>query len=497
MSYLGLDIGTSGCKAVVYTELGEELATAYREYSVIIDKPGWAELDSKKVIGGCYEVIREVNSMVVNNPVEALGISSQGEAFTPVSYNGRILRNAMVSSDTRASDITKKWSKEFGIEKLYNITGHTAHPLFSLFKLIWLKNNQPTIWNEATHFYCFEDLMHHFLGIEPVISWPLAGRTMLFDVRKHQWSNEILGFIGLDISKLPKTMPSGKIAGIIDKAISQELGFIKSVSIVTGGHDQTCAALGAGVTEPGICMYATGTVECFCPMLKNQSFTDDLMKNNLCCYDYTIENQYTTVAYSLTGGNILKWFRDEFGQPEILLAEKSGKNPYSQLLTSLPVNPTDLLVLPYFTASGTPYFDTSAKGAIIGLQFSTKKADIMKALLEGVALEMRLNLQLMESSGMIINTFIATGGGSRNNEWTQLKADILNKPIKISDIYESGCFGAAMLACSALNGKNITQLINQRGINTITFIPERTKAEIYASKFEKYKELYQTIKKLW
>ena len=129
---------------------------------------------------------------------------------------------------------------------------------------------------------------------------------MLFDVCEHQWSNEILSSIGLDKTKLSNPVASGKIVGTNESNISKNLGFTKQVSIVTGGHDQTVAALGAGVTEPGICMYATGTVECFCPMLEKPSFTPDLMACNLCCYDYTIENKYTTGAPEVINGLNLK-----------------------------------------------------------------------------------------------------------------------------------------------------------------------------------------------
>ena len=333
MSYLGIDIGTSGCKAVVFNETGKELASAYREYTLICSKPGWAELESEKVMSSCFDSIREVNAKIYDNPVEAMCISSQGEAFTCIGTDNKILRNAMVSSDSRADQIAKEWSHNFGIDKLYQITGHTAHPLFSLFKLIWIKENQPDIWNKTIKFYCFEDLMHHALGIDPAISWPMAGRTMLFDVRRHVWSEEILKSIGLGSSKLANPVASGKIIGIIRKDMAKQLGFVHEVKVITGGHDQTVGALGAGITKPGISMYATGTVECFCPMLEKPSFTDELMKNNLCCYDYTLENQYTTVAYSLTGGSILKWFRDEFGQSEKERAKRTGENPYSLLLS--------------------------------------------------------------------------------------------------------------------------------------------------------------------
>ncbi|MDO9580103.1 MAG: FGGY-family carbohydrate kinase [Bacteroidales bacterium] len=496
MSYLGLDIGTGGCKAVVFTGNGKELAYAFREYPILHPYPGWAELNPDEVISNCFEVIKEVNSKITD-PVISMSISSQGEAFTPIGSDGCVLGNAMVSSDSRARDIAASWSEKFGTEKIYQITGHTPHPLFTLYKILWIKENQPDVWNNARYFLCFEDLFHLRMGLEPHISWPMAGRTMLFDVINHQWSNEILQASGVMAEKLAIPIASGEIIGTIGLDMVNKLGFKNPVVVVAGGHDQTCAALGAGVVELGMCMYATGTVECFCPILDKPGFSSDLQHNNLCCYDYTIKGKYTSVAYSLTGGNILRWMRDELGQSEISMASEIGQNPYTLLLDAMPETPTDLLVLPYFTSSGTPYFDTRAKGAIIGLQLTTTKGEITRALLEGVAMEMKLNLRMMEQSGMDINTFIATGGGTRNSIWTQLKADVLNKKIVVRNITETGCFGAALLACSAIEHIPVEQLLRESGTENEIFSPDPEKAKFYDRKFEIYKNLYPVLKQFW
>jgi xylulokinase len=496
MSFLGLDIGTGACKAAVFDRQGHELAHAAREYPVLHPGPGLAELNSKTVIKSCFDVIREVNQKI-DDPVDAMSISSQGEAFTPVGGDGSYLCNAMVSSDTRASELTWKWSRSFGQDRIYKITGHTPHPLFTLYKILWLKNNRPEIWAKSRYFLCFEDLFQFEAGIDPCISWPLAGRTMMFDILNHNWSGEILRDIDLDIQKLSRPVASGEIAGHIEPKTGRKLGFSNTVMVIAGGHDQTCAALGAGIIRPGLCMYATGSVECFCPMLETPGFTPGLQKNNLCCYDFTVRGKYTTVAYSLTGGNILRWMRDELGETEMAKAEETGINAYSLLLQNMPDRPSDLLVLPYFTASGTPYFDTTAKGAILGLKLTTTKGEITRALLEGVAMEMKLNLRLMESSGMKIESFVATGGGTQNEKWTQLKADVLNKTIITRNIRETGCFGAAMLACSAFTEVPVEELIMQNQETAGTFSPDKEKSDIYEQKFESYQRLYPTLKRFW
>ena len=496
MSFLGLDIGTGACKVAVYDSKGRELAIAAREYSVMHPGPGLAELDSEKVIDSCFEIIREANNKI-SEPVDAMCISSQGEAFTPVGPDGSYLGNAMVSSDTRAAGLVKEWSNGFGQDRIYKITGHTPHPLFTLYKILWLKKKQPQIWRKSRYFLCFEDLFHFKTGIEPCISWPLAGRTMMFDIIQHTWSSEILEAIELGAERLSRPVASGEIEGYIDITVGKRLGFSKPVMVVAGGHDQTCAALGAGVIKPGLCMYATGSVECFCPMLDAPRFTEELQQNNLCCYDYTVKGKYTTVAYSLTGGNILRWMRDELGSTEREKATDSGINAYTLLLRDMPDKPSDLLVLPYFTATGTPYFDTGAKGAILGLQLTTTKGEITRALLEGVAMEMKLNLQLMEKSGMKIESFVATGGGTRNEKWSQLKADVLNKTILTRNISETGCFGAAMLACSAFTRMPVEELIMQNQETAGIFIPDKEKADLYEKKFTEYLQLYPVLRQFW
>ena len=481
---------------MVFDSKGKELASSYREYPVIHPGSACSEINSDEVISKCFEVIAEVNSKTPD-PVVSMCISSQGEAFTPVGIDGKSLGNAMVSSDSRARDIVADWSNAFGMKKIYQSTGHTPHPLFTLFKILWIKENQPDVWEKANLFLCFEDLFHYRVGLEPKISWSLAGRTMLFDVIKHEWNDEILEKVGLSSDRLAIPAAPGEITGVISLKHGHKIGFKNPVTIVAGGHDQTCAALGAGVIEPGMCMYATGSVECFCPILDKPSFSDKLRLNNLCCYDYTIKGRYTSVAYSLTGGNILQWVRDEFGQSEKAEAIRSGQNAYSLLLNAMPSLPTDLLVLPYFSATGTPYFDTRAKGAIVGLQLTTTKGEITRALLEGVALEMKLNLQLMEESGMKINTFIATGGGTRNKLWTRLKADVLNKKIMVRNVVEAGCYGAAMLACSAVEKLTVEQLLRQNYVESEVFVPNQEYAGIYDSKFETYKKMYPALKSFW
>jgi xylulokinase len=494
--FMGIDIGTSGCKAVIFNEDGRQIALAYKDYNIISDRSGWAELDTDEVISKCFAVIRESASKIKDGPVRGLGISSQGEAFTLVDRDGKALCNALVSSDIRANELIMPWTDKFGEEKLYNITGHTPHPMFSLFKMLWLKENRTDIWGKAHRILCFEDLLQYRLGIkEPSMGWPLAGRTMLFDVVKHTWDKEILAGVGVSTGQLSKPLQSGSFAGIIDPGTAAELNLPEKTFVVTGGHDQPCSALGAGAIEPGVAVYSSGTVECITPAFNRPIFTAGLRKNNLCTYDHTAPGMYATVAFSLTGGNILKWFRDQFGDAEVADARKTNRDPYELLLDQLPSEPSKLLVLPYFTPTGTPYFDVSVKGAVIGLDMSTTREELLRALLEGVAFEIKLNLEILRESGYEVKELRIIGGGARSRSHVQLKSDVIGMPVTILDVTEAGCMGVAMLAKAYATGDDVENIAR-------SWVRPLSKAEpglkeFYSNKFNTYKKLYPVLKELY
>jgi len=273
----------------------------------------------------------------------------------------------------------------------------------------------------------------------------------------------------------------------VPQMISDKLGLATGAMLVAGGHDQPCGALGAGVTLPGMAMYATGTVECITPAFAEPVFGEALRDSNLCTYDHTVPGMYVTAAFSLAGGNILKWFRDEFAPGQ----------SYSDLLSTVTPEPTALQVLPYWTPSGTPHFDVNTPGAITGLRLRTKRGELLRALLEGVALEMRLNLEILRGAGCRIDELRAIGGGAKSEWWTQLKADILGCPITTPDVTDAGCLGVAMLACAADTQISLRELSSRWVRTTTTFRPRAHYGRIYAEKFATYKEFYRTLKQFY
>ena len=470
---------------------------SHREYAVQHSQDGRAELDAQRVCTASLEVIGEAAAAVSADPVRSMAISSQGEAFMPIDASGRILAHAMVSSDTRAASVAQQWTTSFGAARLYQITGHTAHPMFTLFKLLWTRGHRPDAWRQASRFLCFEDLLHTRLGLEPHIGWPLAGRTMLFDVRAHAWSPEILAAIDLEPSRLATPLASGSHVGVIARRVASRLGLKGDVFVVAGGHDQMCAALGSGIVSPGSAMYATGTVECIAAIFPAPGVQRRIDG------EQSVHLRRGNNRHVRHGGLLF----DRRKHPAVVSRSirrgrtrgsraTTGENIYDLLLQQVPVEPSTLLVLPYFTPSGTPYFDLRTPGVVFGLRLSTSRGELLRALLEGVALEMRVNTEILGRAGIPIREFRASGGGARNARWNQLKADILEIPIATVSTTETGCCGAAMLAASAHLGVPVASLA-ETWIHTLgVFEPDRQRSAFYREQFERYRQLYQAVRGL-
>jgi xylulokinase len=498
MSYLGIDIGTTGCKAVVFDGEGCALCQAYREYATLSPQQGWFELDPGQVMAACKQMIAEVSEKVRDtDAVAAIGISSQGEAFTALDKKGSYLCNAMVSFDGRSQPQVIEFTDAFGAEKLYKITGHSAHTLFSLFKLLWIKQNRPEVFKAIYRLLCFGDLLTYELTGIAQISHNLASRTMLFDVNKCAWSAAILNALELDERVLSQPVPAGHTIGKITRQTADKLGLDHSTVVVAGGHDQCCGALGVGVTGTGIAAYSIGTNECVTPAFDTCVLNETMRQSNFATYPHIVEGLYATVAFTTAGGSLLRWFRDTLGTSEIEQANRTGKDVYDLLLKNIPTEPTALFVLPHFASTGTPYFDPSPMGAILGLSLTTTKSEIAKAILEGVTCEMKVNLELLRKAGVDITQLRAFGGGAKSAVWMQIKADIIDMPITTLAVTEAGCLGAAMLAAKACGKVGTLQECSRMWVKLIrTYEPRPEQSLKYKERFEIYSNIYDSLKPL-
>ena len=286
------------------------------------------------------------------------------------------------------------------------------------------------------------------LGGEAVISPCLGSRTQMMDVNTGDWSEEIPDGVRDRPQTAGAASPDpGRRHRVAARAeLAQQLGIQGELLLVSGGHDQACAALGSGVIEPGRAMVSTGTAEVVEVAMDAPALATILRDGGISVYRHVVPGQFLAMTLNHSGGLLLRWFRDAFGQLEVERASAGGKDAYDLLLAGAPAGPTGLLVLPHFSGSGTPTLDTESKGAILGLTFATDRAAVAKAILEGLTFELRTNLDLLRAAGVDIRELHAVGGGARSALWLQLKADICEVPLRVPQVTEAACLGAALLA---------------------------------------------------
>ncbi|MDZ7345829.1 MAG: FGGY-family carbohydrate kinase, partial [candidate division KSB1 bacterium] len=377
-------------------------------------------------------------------------------------------------------------------EQLFRMTGMPVHTINTLPKLLWLKKNEPDIWRKAARFCLYEDFIINRLCGRPMISACLASRTQLFDIRTGNWSEKILDDCGIDPQLLSPV--AGEKEFLTTLPVWQKIG-LKDVKVFAGGHDQACAALGAGVVYPGQAMVSTGTAEVVEVVMNTPNLDDSLRIGGISVYRHVVPNRFVAMTLNHSGGLSLRWFRDVLGDAEKAEAARTNRDAYDLLLEKAPVGPSDLFVLPHFSGSGTPTLDVHSRAAILGLTFRTRKADIAKALLEGLTFELEQNLALLRQAGIEIRELRAVGGGAKSDLWLQLKADICCVKVHQLKVTDAACLGAALAAgigCGIYSSED--EGIRLHVAICRRFEPDSVRAQQYRRRIQLYRQIYPLLK---
>ena len=496
MSLIGLDVGTTGCKAVVFDEYGNELMQAYREYPLLHPQPGWSELSTTTIWLAVQEVLAHVAKAIgTSDPPQAISVSCQGEAVAPIAKDGQALYNFSVSFDDRTMPQYRWWLEHVGKEKIFQITGMPLHPMHSINKIMWFQENRPDIFAKTWKFLCVEDYVIFKLSGELAIDHSLAARTMAFDIRTRQWSAEMLQAVNIDRDILAVPFPSGTVVGIIQPTLAQGLFLPRHTKIVTGGHDQPCGALGSGVIKEGLAMNATGTSDVICPAISEPILTNKMLRNNYSCYPHTFADYYCSIGVNLTGGLLLRWYRDVLCAGECAEAQHRDCDPYQVIIEHASTEIARPMFLPHFVGSGTPTLDPISRGALVNMTIDVDKGELNRAVLDSLNYEMRYNIEAMEDAGIPIGTIRAIGGGAKSERWLQLKADVFGKPVELLEVTEAAALGAAFLAGQAIGiYTNIASDIQHIVRPKKCFEPDMQQHELYAERYASYKDIYPTIR---
>jgi xylulokinase len=488
MSLLGLDVGTTGCKAAAFSTSGNCLASAYREYPTLRPQDGWALLDSRCVWDRIRETIAEVASRTGRDPVTALCVSTMGEAMTPVSRNREILGPCILSSDIRGGEFASELAGRIGREEFYRLNPNIPGPQYSYPKLAWLRRQEPQLFESADLFLLWGDLVTFMLGCEPLTSYSLANRTMLFDIRKEVWSERLLSLSEIPADKLPCPVASGTVAGTVPDSVASELNLPSGVRVVVGGHDQCCNSLGAGIHRAGSAVCGIGTFECITPTYDRIPDPGPLLEYGLNVEHHVLPGLFVSFIYN-QAGSLVRWFRDTFAAAERSLIGEA--EIYDVLAGEMPASPTRLLVLPYFEITGPPGFVVDASGVIAGLRTSTTRGEILKAIMECTTLYFVDSIRALRAMGMDTSEFVATGGGARSDAWLQIKADVFGVPFVRPAQTDAGVVGAAMLAGLATGAfTSPSEGVRQLVCRDRVFEPDAERHEVYLEKLEHYRALF-------
>ena len=490
MSLLGIDVGTTGCKAAAFSVDGRLLASAYKEYDNLRPKPGWAELDALQVWQEVRNVISEVTSRVAADPIRVLAVSSLGEAVVPVTHSRQVLGPSILNFDARGEEYLERLGRHLPDERLYQVNGNTLGNHYGLTKLMWIKEHCPAVYERADKFLPWGSFISFMLGAEPVVDYSLANRMLLFDVERETWSDELLELAGLDRDKLPRVAPPGTVIGAVSRRMANALGFTLIPLIVTGAHDQCASAVGCGVIREGRAVYGMGTFICITPVFGQRGDPAVMMARGLNTEHHAVPGKYVSFIYN-QGGSLIKWFRDTFAVAEHRRAKEAGQDIYAALIAEMPDEPSSVVVLPHFTTTGPPEFISDSSGVVAGLRLDTTRGDILKGIIEGSTFYLKECIESLAPTGIEIDDFRAVGGGSKSDAWVQTCADVLGRPLARPTVTEAGALGAAIIA--GVGFKLFSSY--EQGVEAMvsverTFEPDPRQHEWYESRFDEYRRLW-------
>lgn len=439
MSLLGIDIGTSCCKASLFGDDGTMIHCARRRYELHRDATGGVALPSEEVWRKICEVIAEA-AAAGKDSIRALCAASMGEAVVPFDAAGRILGDSLTGLDARGDRFLKHLMKQISPEELYHITGLQPASGFTLTNLMWLREMQPELWRKTVCFLPWADLVGFLLCGTAVCNRSLAGRTLLYDLTAGAWSEPIATAAGIDSGKLPPPERSGVPLGRVRPALARELNLSPETVVVTGTHDQCAAALGAGAYRENGAMLGLGTFACL--VLVHSAPGEDSPYRGL---KLNIEEgpeagRFVSFLYHASGGALIQWMRREFYR------DLPEEGVFDAMFREIdPVSSGTPCVLPFFAGTGPLDYLEGGQGLFSDLDFSHSRASLLRGALEGITLYFREALEVLAKQNRKVTELCVTGGGGESELWLQMTADLLEVPVR-KRAPECGTLGCAMLA---------------------------------------------------
>ncbi len=495
---IGIDVGTSGTKAVLIDPSGHVIARSTHEYLLHTPRPGWAEQDPHDWWRATVAAIREVlsSSNVQLNDIRGLGLSGQQHGSVFLDKDGNIIREALLWCDQRTAAQCAWIHDTVGFDK---VVAETLNPVLTGFqapKIVWLRDNEPDNYAKLRMILLPKDYVRYRLTGEFATEVSDAAGTSLLNVAKRDWSDVMLAGLGLTRAMLPKVYESPVASTRVSQAAAQETGLPAGLPIAGGGGDNACSAVGNGVIEEGIVQVSVGTSgTVFSPM--NEPKLDSKLRVHTFCH--AVPGQWHAMGVMLMAGGSLRWFRDELCQEEKAEAAQRGVDPYEIITTkaaSAPIGSEGLLFLPYMTGERTPYADPNARGVFLGLGLRHTKAYLARSVMEGVCYGLRDSLEILKQMKLPIKEIRNTGGGSRSPFWRQMQSDVFRAALVAMAIDEGAAFGAALLGGVAGGLYTDVPAACAAAVRTKEPThPDRKSSAVYNKYYPIYRGLYRPLKR--
>jgi xylulokinase len=490
---IGIDVGTTNVKAVLIDAEGRTLAESSCEHGTLHPQPGWAEQDVSTWWHGTVKVLAEIMAGgVAKEDIAGVGLSCQAPALVPLDADSRPLRNALIWMDTRSAPQCEHIRRTIGEARVRQISGNRIDPSYLLSKTIWFQEHEPERFAATRSILTANGYLAYRLTGQHSCDISHASLSQLYDVGQRAWSEELCAAFGIPLGLLPEVRETSAIVGTVTRQAAAATGLAEGLPVVAGIVDANAAGLAAGVVGSGDGVIVMGTSSVL--LMGSDTWID--CGNLAEIYHATPGSTVVFGAMSTTGA-ALKWFRDQFGQVEKQLAEQRGLDVYDMLTAQAAEcepGAGNLLFLPYMNGERSPIWDSQAQGTLFGLSLQTTRAQVVRAILEGVAFGVCQNVQEAHALGLDLSRLMAVGGGN-SPVWFQIMASVLGLPIGLPGASSGAPFGAAILAgVGAGVFPNVRQIVRQAVTVARTIEPDPAWHARYREMFEIYLDLYRHLR---
>ena len=488
---IGIDVGTTAVKAVAVDETGRLLAEADVEQPTSVPRPGWSEQrpemwwrSTKAAVSTVMAAVRRLSATV---EVRAIGLSGQMHSSVFLDSSGEVIRPALLWNDVRTTEQCRQMTAALGLNGLRRTVGNLALEGFTAPKLLWLRENEPASYDRLRTLLLAKDYIRYRLTGELATEPSDAAGTLLFDVRRRRWSDEVLSALGISPDLLPTVVGSTEVSGVVTPSVAHELGLPPSTPVIGGGADNAAGAVGSGVVVPGRVQSSIGTSGALVTPVRRPRIDRRMRLHTFC---HSVPDLWYLMGVVLSAGNSLRWLRD--------ILTEGGEVPYDLLTNeAAAVTPGSdgLLFLPYLTGERTPHNDSNARGVFFGLHLGHTRAHLVRAVMEGVTFALRDSLELMRTMVDEIPQVRAIGGGARNPLWRQMQADIFGTPVLSLGDAGGPAYGAAIMAAVGAGVFDSIEEAADRWVSvTETRDPNARSVSLYDELYERYRELYPSLK---